>query len=929
MFIIMEFKKSEPLNIISCDICKATGFANFGKCSQCKGMAMGALKRGRWLYWGYPLTRYNLTLQAGRRILNRIRLITALVFWLNCWIWFGFLIYKQEVVQNIFRDPIHWHNVLVSLGNRTNALFWLGAIGLLYLWYRIIRQKELVGAVEPFNYEEKKANDLSVDSWEQAKKLFGRKKHNIAHAFTEEALSALAKAYRFADKNGAKEVGPEHLFFILLTFNRISNIFIRLGVPASSLQKELLPMFLDSPTHPHPAQAGSREMPTVSKDFQQIIFQAYESAYNAHQDYVSVTELLLTSLQATPKIAEMLFNFNISEHELANVIEWARMREKLHRQYIKFRRAAHHHSKYGMDKAMTALATPYLNNFSSDLTMLAHYNELDQCVARNREIEDVYQVIDGGQHNVILVGEAGVGKRTIVEGIAQSMIEDDVPARLKDKRLVRLSVSALLAGTSPAGAVERLRSIMKEMSRARNVILFIPNLHELVGVSTGEAGSLDIAGTLAEFLSSNKFFTISTTTPENYSQHILNSSIKDVFTKVAIPEMTEDQAIHVLESRVGMLEYKQNVFFSYDAIAKAVEYAVKFMHEACLPGNALEIITETAAFAHNKKGANALVTKEEVAAVVTEKTKIPLSAISSDESSKLLLLEEEMHKRVIGQDEGVTAVANALRRARAEMRSEKRPIANFLFLGPTGVGKTELAKTIAEVYFGGESKMMRLDMSEYQDANSISRLIGMPGAKGTGLLTEAVRRNPFCLLLLDEIEKADPDVLNLFLQVMDDGRLSDSSGHVYDFTNVILIATTNAGTAYVQEQNKNGVAHEELLNQLLHGELKQYFRPEFLNRFDGVILFNPLSRADIKKIAGIMFSHIAKNVEAKGVELQATEDALEFLADAGFDPEFGARPMRRALQEKVENKLAELFLQGKLKRGSTATVGAGGEISVQ
>ncbi|KKR34492.1 MAG: ATPase AAA-2 domain protein [Candidatus Magasanikbacteria bacterium GW2011_GWA2_40_10] len=905
---------------------------------------MGVLKRGKWFYWGYPLTRYNLSLQAGRRILNRIRLITAFVFWLNCWIWAGFLMYKQELLLNIYRDPIHWRNFIIALDNRAVILFWLGVIGLLYLWYRIIRQKELVGAVEPFKYNEEslrnKKNDLEINSWEQAIKLPGRKKHNIANAFTEEALSALAKAYRFADKNGAKEVSSEHLFFTLLTFNRISNIFIRLGIPASSLQKELEPLFPPlfkegtkgrsiDPTLTLPLKREGNIQPFVSKDFQQIIFQAYETAYNAHQDYVSVTELLVTALQATPKIQEILFNFNISERELTNVVEWARMREKLRRQYVKFKRAASHHSKYGMDKAMTALATPYLNSFSSDITMLAHFGQLNQCVARSKEIEEVYQVIDSGEHNVMLVGEHGVGKKTVVEGIAQSMIEDDVPARLKDKRLVRLSVSALLAGTSPAGAVERLRNIMQEMSRARNVILFIHNIHELVGVSAGESGSLDIAGTLAEFLSNDRFLTIATTTPEDYSQHILNSSVKDVFTKVEIPEMNEDQAIQVLESRAGILEYKQNVFFSYDAIAKSVEFAVKFIHEAYLPGNALEIMTESATYTHNKKGNNSIVTKEEVAAVVTAKTKIPLSAISSDESGKLMRLEEEMHERVIGQDEGVTAVANALRRARAEMRSAKRPIANFLFLGPTGVGKTELAKTIAEVYFGGESRMIRLDMSEYQDKNSIYRLIGMPGEKGTGVLTEAVRRNPFSLLLLDEIEKADPDVLNLFLQVMDDGRLSDTTGHVYDFTNVILIATSNAGTAYVQEQNRNGVSHEVLLNQLLHGELKQYFKPEFLNRFDGIILFNPLSRPDIKQIAGLMFARIAKSAEEKGVRLKATDEALEFLADVGYDPEFGARPMRRALQEKVENKLAELFLQGKLKRGSTVTVGAGGEIVIE
>ena len=292
-------------------------------------------------------------------------------------------------------------------------------------------------------------------------------------------------------------------------------------------------------------------------------------------------------------------------------------------------------------------------------------------------------------------------------------------------------------------------------------------------------------------------------------------------------------------------------------------------------------------------------------------------------------LEEEMHKRVIGQDEAVNLVANALRRARAEIRSGARPIANFLFLGPTGVGKTELAKTIAEVYFGGEERMIRLDMSEYQDKTGIYRLIGAPGEKGTGILTEAARRSPFALLLLDEIEKADKDILNLFLQVMDDGRLTDSTGHVVDFTNIILIATSNAGTSYVQEQMRGGLSGDVIKDRLLHGELKQYFRPEFLNRFDGIVLFQPLDHAAIKKIAGLMLKRVAKDLDVKGIELAIKDEALEYFAQVGFDPEFGARPLRRTLQEKVENQLAELLLSGKLKRRDKVEIGAEGMLSIK
>jgi ATP-dependent Clp protease ATP-binding subunit ClpC len=381
-----------------------------------------------------------------------------------------------------------------------------------------------------------------------------------------------------------------------------------------------------------------------------------------------------------------------------------------------------------------------------------------------------------------------------------------------------------------------------------------------------------------------------------------------------------------LESKVGWIEHKQKVFFSYNAIEKAVQYSHRFLHDQKLPESAIEIITEAAALVHNQKGDHFLVGENDVATVIGQKTGIPATSLSENEADKLMRLEEEMHRRVIGQDEGVNLVANALRRARAEIRSTKKPIANFLFLGPTGVGKTELAKTIAEIYFGGENRMIRIDMSEYQDKASIYRLIGAPGQKGTGILTEAVRQNPFSLVLLDEMEKADPDVLNLFLQVFDDGRLTDSVGRVIDFTSAIIIATSNAGTAFVQSAIASGQPLEEIRQELIRGELKKYYRPEFLNRFDGIVLFRALDRTEIKEVARLMLNRVAKDLEAKGIELRIEDAALETLADAGFDPEFGARPMRRAIQDKVENKLAELVIGGKLKRRDVIVLGEGAEI---
>jgi len=420
-----------------------------------------------------------------------------------------------------------------------------------------------------------------------------------------------------------------------------------------------------------------------------------------------------------------------------------------------------------------------------------------------------------------------------------------------------------------------------------------------------------------------------TATIDGYNRHIVNSQIGGSLSKVAIKEMDGDQSIQALESNIGMIEYKQNVFFSYDALSRSVKLASKLLRDQPLPGSALELLTEAASYVKNKKDNNIIVSAEDVAKIVSHKTGVPVTSISEDESSKLMRLEEEMHKRIIGQDEAVDIVANALRRARAEIRSTKKPIASFLFLGPTGVGKTELAKTIAEVYFGGENRMIRIDMSEFQDKTGIYRLIGQPGQKGTGLLTEAVRQQPFSLVLLDEMEKADPDILNLFLQVFDDGRLTDSIGRVIDFTNTIIISTSNAGTTYVQDRLNQGIKVETIRQELIRGELKKYYRPEFLNRFDGIVLFRALVREEIKQIADLMLKRVASDLETRGVELRVEDAALETLAGVGFDPEFGARPMRRAIQERVENQLADLVLSGKLKRRDIVVLGDNTEIRIE
>ncbi|MBI5729449.1 MAG: ATP-dependent Clp protease ATP-binding subunit [Candidatus Magasanikbacteria bacterium] len=924
----MLFESLPPLPLLSCSTCRASGIAGWRTCPACQGLGIGHLVRGRWLYWQYPLERYHLGLRCARRTFNKVRFITAVIIGLNFWVWAGFVIYRAIASGKLALNS----NPLVFLGRLPASaltLVWLGVFIWVYLKYRSIREKQFVGLVEHHTYRKTSASERAAASpvnWAEVKKIPRRRRHNIADAFTAESLEITGQAYTLADQAGFNKFTPAHLFYATLGSNRISNLFVRLGFSAESIAQKLAPLF----SADNSKTGGTHTAPVATDAVYQTIFQAYEEAYAAHQEYVSVTELLVASVKELPEVQEILYDLGIDKQKLLNVVEWARIREKLYRQYQTFRRAAHHRSTHGMDRAMTAVATPFLNQLSDDLTLLAQFGHTAPCIAREREIEDIFQVVDGGQENVLLVGDFGTGKKSVVEGIAERMVADDVPPRWQDKRLVRLSISSLLAGTTPAGAVERLIGIMNEIARAQNIILYIQNIHELIGVSTGGAGqSLDVASTLAEYVGGGRSMVIATTTPEAYAERLANSKLGTLFAKVDIPEMDENQAIQVLESKVGIIEYKQQVFFAYDAIAKAVALSKRFIRDVLLPGSALEIITEAASLTHRAKGANALVTAEEVAKVIAEKTKIPVTAVTSDESAKLMHLEEALHQRVIGQDEAVTLVANALRRARAEVRSTSKPIANFLFLGPTGVGKTELAKTIAEVYFGGEDRMVRLDMSEYQDKASIYRLIGAPGEKGSGILTEAIRRRPFALLLLDEIEKADKDILNLFLQVMDDGRLTDSTGRVIDFTNVILIATSNAGTSYVSEQLRSGISSDAIKDRLLHGELKEQFRPEFLNRFDGIVLFRALDSDDIKKIAGLMLKRVAKDLDAKGIELKVEDAALDFFARVGFDPEFGARPLRRALQERVENQLAELLLSKKINRRDVIVLGAEGCLTVE
>jgi len=496
------------------------------------------------------------------------------------------------------------------------------------------------------------------------------------------------------------------------------------------------------------------------------------------------------------------------------------------------------------------------------------------------------------------------------------MVEEKVPSFLEDKRLVKLDLASLVSlGEAREKGEEYLRRTLYQINRAANIVLVIENIDNLVGLRTQISG-LDFAEILASALEQKAFYLIGTASPENYSAKIEGKVLGRLLNKIEMDLPSADLLWQILISKIFILEKKLDILFSADALDQAIDLADRYLYGQALPAKAIGLLEEVAYLVRNQRGKGAIVEGNALAQLVAQKTHIPLGQVEESEKEKLLHLEEIIHQRVINQEEAVEAVGAALRRSRLEMAERKKPICNFLFIGPTGVGKTELAKTLARVYFGDEKKMIRLDMSEYQEKRGLRRLIGLRSEEGLqrGYLTEAVKRQPHSLLLLDEIEKAHPDILNLFLQVMDDGRLTDASGETINFTNIILIATSNAGTAFIQEKISQKVPYSEIYQQLKEKVLLEYFRPEFLNRFDKIVLFKSLTIENMFAITRLFLRMFKEKLEEKGVDLEAEEEAVKELAAQGFDPLYGARPLARVIQEKVENPVARLFLENKIGR---------------
>ena len=869
----------------------------------------GTWMQGCFLYCRLHIKRsliaLDRTLFLVRKMVNFFCFMIAALGWLAL----GWFFYEQREVAlsspaDLLQPNYYQHPLML--------VFLLTLVFDLFLYYR-----SSVSTAEKIkiNY-----NKLKVDS--ETGHFKKKTSWNVAETLDAEAKNILDEAYILAAKLKQEEVSPRHLFRALLKSKKVQALFIRLGVNANSLVEKLDKHLADDET--------SARAPKISHSLRELIILASIEAYRRKQIATTVLDLAWPCYSHDSILAEILYDLEIDENKLKNVIEWFKVNDELLKNYQEYHKAAILKPWGAMNRSYTAIATPTTDHYSSDLTLAARAGNLELCIDRLKEFAAIFDAYSSGQAGVLLIGPTGVGKRTIIEGLAQLMVKEEVPTFLQDKRLVELDIANLVSGASASEAQERLLICLNEINRAGNIVLYVPDIERLMGISSGGEESFELVEVLVEAINRQALFCIATSTTENYSKFIEGTSLGESMTTVGVSEPTFNQTIQILESKASNLEARYGIYLTYSALERTVTLSNKYLRDVSTPLKAINLLQKAVILA-NKAARNnpdhVICGGEEVATAIEQLTGIPANKVSEDEGKKLLNLEANIHERMVGQEEAVKAVSSALRRARADLKDSARPIASFLFLGPTGVGKTELAKTVSEVYFGDENYMIRLDMSEYQEASSVSKMIG--DEDSLGYLTEAVRKKPFSLILLDEIEKAHPDILNLFLQLLDDGRLTDGQGRTISFSQSIIIATSNIGSLTIQDSMKRGVDVSVIKQDLIDNQLNKYMRPELINRFDGIVVFKPLSEENIIVIATLMLKKIKKNLAEKGVHFQADKDGVAILAKAGYDPKFGARPLRRLLQERVEDEIANLFLAGKLKRRDTVLINTSGQIGVE
>ena len=815
---------------------------------------------------------------------------------------------------------------------------------------------------------------------------------NFYDSFTKGAQRVLVIAQEEARRMGHNYVGTEHILLgTVKEESSVSSLLEKLDVTYERVCDEIEELV-------GMGDFKFSEAFGYTPRTKRVLEMSREEAAKLQQNYVGVEHILLALLLEREGVANrILRDIGVDTQQLYQRM-MAATTEALKRRGQQPGDASQEGSSSGSANPSAGQeSAPTLMQYGRDLTAAARAGELDPVIGRSEEIERIIQILSRRtKNNPVLIGEPGVGKSAVAEGLAQKIAEGNVPELLRGKRIVSLDLAGMLAGAKYRGEFEeRMKNVMDELKRDRGIILFIDELHTLIGAGAAE-GAIDAANILKPALARGEIQCIGATTIDEYRKHIeKDAALERRFQPVQVGEPSKEEAVAILKGLRDRYEAHHKVRITDEAIEAAVQLSDRYITDRYLPDKAIDLIDEAAsrvrirsyttppdmkeleakiqqlnkekeeAIAHQnfehaaqirdeerairadmeaqrkawedrRSTAQRQVGAEEVAQIVASWTHIPVTQLTQDESDRLLHLEETLHQRVVGQDEAVSAVSRAIRRARAGLKDVHRPIGSFLFLGPTGVGKTELCKALAEAMFGDESALVRIDMSEYMEKFSVSRMIGSPpgyvGHDEGGQLTEAVRRKPYSVVLFDEIEKAHPDVFNILLQVLEDGRLTDSTGRTVDFRNTICVMTSNVGAADVEKNSRalgfsstgkgemSARSYERMKESMLE-ELKRTFRPEFLNRVDELIVFHPLDEENILRIAGLMVGSVAQRLKERGIALSWDDNVLQYLAKEGFDPTYGARPLRRAIQRMVEDDLSEEILSGRIKLGDTVRMG--------
>jgi ATP-dependent Clp protease ATP-binding subunit ClpC len=734
-----------------------------------------------------------------------------------------------------------------------------------------------------------------------------KKGGNLREVFTNQSLNVLLNSF-YAARGGGKN------FYLsvlenLCVLKEIKIILERLDVKTEDFLKKA-DFYL-----------SQKSQGEIKEDLEKVILSSYENAVLTNDNYLYPRNIFGGLAEIDDKDLKKVFAvFDLKTEDIGSAVifgKWKNLSKLTVPQKIgEFVKVHNFKERRVMNRAWTARPTPTLDQYSMDLTESARKNKLGFLIGHEKEFNQLVEAISRpGKPNALLVGEPGTGKSTIVDHLAYAIIKDEVPEVIFDKRLVSLNLSGLLAGKEDEVS-SRIIQITDEIIRSGNIILFIPLIHDLFKNSTQGLSAID---TLLPIIRNAYIPVIGETFPKEYKKYIEpNSSFIDQFEVIRVQELDENESVQFLIYNSVIFENKYKVFTPFKTIRKIVYLAKRYMREKPLPGSALNLFEEAIGRAVKEKRSK--ISEEDIEEIVEKTTGLPIRKISSAEADKVLNLEEYIHKKFINQDDAVSAVSKAIREYRSGLSRKGGPIASFLFVGPTGVGKTELSKILAEVNFGSKENMIRLDMSEYQEKTSIYRLLGYPDGSYGGMLTDSVSSNPYSLILLDEFEKAHPDILNVFLQVFDDGRLTDNLGKTVDFQNTIIIATSNANSEFIKQQIEAGKKISEISLEMKK-KLSAYFKPELLNRFSDIVVFRELNKEEIKQIANLLIQDLKKTLmEEKGIDIVLEEGVLERLVEIGYDPVFGARPLRKAISENIKDILAQGILSGSIKKGDVVKI---------